>query len=83
MARNTRATSTDTPARTPRYLSPKGLADWFDVPLRTVRRWQTEGYGPKPIRLNRLLRYPMSEVKKFETDPEAYQCKREMEIDLS
>lgn len=89
MARHTRATSTNTPTRStptrrvePKYLSPEELATWLAIPLRTIRRWRVNGYGPEPAKFGRLLRYPISEVRKFEQDPEGYQYEKEMEIDL-
>lgn len=40
-----------------RLLTPKELAGWAQVPLRTVRQWSTRGGGPPRIRIGRHVRY--------------------------
>ena len=79
-ARNKRATRANTPGR--KYVSPEGLAEMLDIPLRTIRRWRVDDYGPRPIKVGRLLRYSLAEVDAFLADPEGYQHKRDMEIHL-
>ncbi len=54
-------------------LSPQGLADWVDVPLHTVYRWNTDGTGPRRIHAGRHVRYRTSDVEKWlerQSDPQ-------------
>ena len=33
------------------------VADFFDVPVRTLYEWRTKGYGPEGIKVGRHVRY--------------------------
>lgn len=39
------------------------LADYLQVPARTVYAWNTKGVGPKRIRVGREVRYRASDVE--------------------
>lgn len=67
---------------TRRYLSAEELATWLSIPLRTIRRWRVVGYGPRPKKFGRSLRYPIGDVREFEENAEEYQRKRDREVDI-
>lgn len=48
-----------------RFLSPKGLAEYFDVPLRTVYSWKYRGEGPPTFKVGRHIRYRLTEVEQW------------------
>lgn len=39
------------------------LAELLDMPLGTVRRWPSEGTGPKSIRIGRRVRWRPEDVR--------------------
>lgn len=43
-------------------LSPQDLADYLDVPVATVYRWNTHGKGPTVVKVGRHVRYRRSDV---------------------
>jgi excisionase family DNA binding protein len=45
-----------------RFLSPKGLAEYFDIPVRTIYGWKYRGEGPPTFKVGRHIRYRVSEV---------------------
>jgi hypothetical protein len=67
---------------TPRYLSPQELATWLAQKQRTIRHWRETEYGPKPSKFGRSVRYAVKEVEAFCADPEGYQYRRSMEVDI-
>lgn len=48
---------------TDRLLSPKQLADYLGVPVRTVYAWNTRGGGPTVIAVGRHRRYRLADVE--------------------
>ena len=44
------------------FLRPPGLAEYLDVPLRTVYAWQSKGGGPRFHKVGRHVRYRLSDV---------------------
>lgn len=50
------------------YLSPEQIAERFGVPLSTVYNWRTKGYGPRGIRIGRHIRYPSTELERWERE---------------
>lgn len=44
------------------WLSNEEFAKEFGVPLLTVRKWRSEGTGPRGIRFGRHVRYSRQEV---------------------
>lgn len=43
-------------------LSPTDLADYLQVPLKTVYRWRSEAAGPRGIRVGKHVRYRREDV---------------------
>ncbi len=50
----------------PQHLSPEDLARREQVPLATVYRWNSEGTGPRRLRLGKHVRYRLSDVEAWE-----------------
>jgi excisionase family DNA binding protein len=48
-----------------KFLSPKGLAEYFDVPVRTIYAWRYRGEGPPIFKVGRHIRYKVSEVDQW------------------
>ena len=46
-------------------LTAKQLARYMNVSLRHVRRLDSAGKLPKPVRLGHSVRWPISEIEKF------------------
>jgi excisionase family DNA binding protein len=46
-----------------KLLSAQGLADYVDVPLETVYRWNYVGSGPPAIKVGRHLRFRERDVE--------------------
>ncbi len=53
------------------FVSPEGLANYLDVPVRTVYSWRHKGEGPKGSRVGRHVRYRLSDVDSW-LDQQAY-----------
>jgi predicted DNA-binding transcriptional regulator AlpA len=47
------------------WLSPQQLADWLDIPLKSIYRWNEHGTGPAPTRLGRHIRYSRQAILNF------------------
>ena len=43
--------------------SVQDVAEFLDVPVRTVYQWRSSGYGPKGRKVGRWLRYDPEEVR--------------------
>jgi excisionase family DNA binding protein len=52
-------------------LSVQELADEMKIPVATLYNWNHRGYGPRPIKLGKHLRYRRSEVERFYKAQEA------------
>jgi predicted site-specific integrase-resolvase len=50
----------------PEYLTTEEVARRYRTSTKNARRWQTEGYGPKAIKIGRRWLYPTEEVDRFE-----------------
>ncbi|MFC8824944.1 helix-turn-helix transcriptional regulator [Streptomyces sp. NPDC057137] len=46
-----------------RLYSPTALAEYLDVPVKTVYRWNHTGTGPKAHRVGRHVRYRPADVE--------------------
>lgn len=44
------------------WLSPQGLADWLDVPVKSVYAWNSAGTGPRGVRAGKHVRYSRQSV---------------------
>ncbi|MBB4667427.1 excisionase family DNA binding protein [Microbacterium marinum] len=45
-----------------RLLTQTELAEYLQVPVRTIEDWRTRDYGPKFLRVGRRVRYRESDV---------------------
>ena len=52
-----------TQARLERLLSAQELADYLDVPLKTIYAWRYRGQGPRGFRVGRYVRFRLSDVQ--------------------
>jgi excisionase family DNA binding protein len=50
------------------YLTNHDLADRYKVPLATIYKWRSNGYGPPASRLGRHVRYRRSDVRRWEEE---------------
>ncbi|NMO93117.1 AlpA family transcriptional regulator [Actinomycetospora sp. TBRC 11914] len=41
------------------------LADFLDVPARTIYAWRSQGYGPKGKKVGRHVRFDPAEVESW------------------
>lgn len=41
------------------------VAEYFQVPVQTVYRWNSRRTGPEPIKIGRYVRYHWSEVDRW------------------
>lgn len=41
------------------------LAAFLQVPVNTVRKWRTSGYGPRGMQVGRYVRYQRSDVMRW------------------
>ena len=46
--------------------TPQAIADRYGVPLATVYRWRTTGYGPRGFRVGKFVRYRREDVLAWE-----------------
>jgi predicted DNA-binding transcriptional regulator AlpA len=58
-----------------RFLSVEALAEWLDVPPKTIHTWRYKGKGPPAFRVGRFLRFDPDDVRAWldrqRVDPEA------------
>ena len=45
-----------------KLLTTEELADYFDVPVKTIYQWRLAGKGPRAARVGRHLRYDEADV---------------------
>lgn len=50
---------------TARLLSAQELADYLDVPLKTIYAWRYRGQGPRGFRVGRHVRFRWSDVQQW------------------
>jgi hypothetical protein len=67
-----------------RYLTVRELAEYLAVPVETINYWRKRypPRGPRHTKFEGSIRYAVSEVEKYEADPEEYQRKRDMEVNI-
>lgn len=46
-------------------LDKKQLAEILKVSVKSIDLWLRYGFGPKPVRLGRLVRYRMKDIQDF------------------
>jgi hypothetical protein len=49
--------------RRAQYLTEKKMSDWIAVSKSALRKWRREGLGPPYVKLNRMIRYPLADLK--------------------
>ncbi|ALN64609.1 putative terminase small subunit [Lysobacter antibioticus] len=47
-------------------LSTEELADRWSVTTRTIKRWRSEGIGPRSFKVGQVVRYRLDDVEHFE-----------------
>ena len=47
------------------YLTDGELAEKLHVSVNTIKSWRHRGTGPRFVKMNRLVRYPLSAVEEF------------------
>lgn len=47
-------------------LSTEQLADRWSVTPRTIKRWRSEGIGPRSFKVGQVVRYELDDVERFE-----------------
>ena len=52
-------------ATEPKYLTQSGLAEFFQISVRTVQRRSQDPDFPRPIRIGRCYRWSRAEVEEF------------------
>jgi excisionase family DNA binding protein len=55
-------------ARLERLLSAQELADYLDVPLKTIYAWRYRGQGPRGFRVGRHVRFRLTDVQLWVSD---------------
>jgi predicted DNA-binding transcriptional regulator AlpA len=45
------------------YLTEQNISDRIAVSKSALRKWRREGLGPPYVKLNRMIRYPLAELK--------------------
>lgn len=54
--------------RTERLLSPQQLADYLEIPVKTLYTWRHRNTGPRGFRVGKHLRYRWSDVEAWLAD---------------
>ena len=49
-------------------MTEKHLAERWQVSLKTLQRWRSEGRGPRYLKLSKRVGYPVDAVIEFERD---------------
>lgn len=54
------------------FLTPQELAKWFRLAsVNVLYQWHHKGYGPKPVRIGRHLRYERGQCEEWLNELEA------------
>ncbi len=56
------------PRHDDRLLSPQDLADYLEVPVKTIYRWRHHNKGPRGFRAGKHLRFRWADVQSWITD---------------
>lgn len=67
-----------------RYLTPHELADYLNVKTETLAWWRKVDppRGPRWKKFGNGVRYPFTEVERYEADPQEYDRERALEVVL-
>ena len=52
----------------PAYLDTLGLAKRWGMSVRTIEGWRRRRMGPAFVRISRLIRYPLENVRSYEAE---------------
>ena len=53
------------------FLTPREVVEWFRLAsVNVLYQWHHKGYGPKPHRMGRHLRYSRAECERFLNEQE-------------
>ncbi len=55
------------------FFSPAELANYLDLPVNTIYRWNHAGGGPKRLKVGKHVRYRLSDVNRWleaQADPQ-------------
>lgn len=55
-----------TKAETQTILTTEGLAERYQVPLATIYTWNSQGTGPRRIKIGKHVRYRMADILEWE-----------------
>jgi excisionase family DNA binding protein len=47
----------------PKLMSPAELAEYLDVPVRTIYIWRDKGTGPRGLKVGKHIRYRITDVE--------------------
>lgn len=53
------------PRDLPLEVNQKAAAHLLQVSEATLRRWELAGFGPRPLRIGRLVRYRTADLERF------------------
>jgi predicted DNA-binding transcriptional regulator AlpA len=70
------------PERLPRYLTTGQLAEYLGVAAETVRHWRKNHQGPRGKKFSGSVRYPREEVWAYEEDPQGYDARQALKVDI-
>jgi excisionase family DNA binding protein len=57
----------------PELLTIDEAAAYLKVPVETLRKWRSQGHGPKAVKLGRHLRYRLDEIDRWIAEQEQQQ----------
>ena len=55
----------------PVHLTPRQVAERYQVDVRTLQRWRDAGDGPSWIKVRKTVRYPLADLIAWERDQKA------------
>ena len=50
------------------WLTPQEAAEYIKVTVGTLRQWRYIGYGPRPVKRRRIIRYNKAVIDRWLTD---------------
>lgn len=70
--------------RQQRYLTAPELAEYLHIQVETINWWRKlyPPRGPRHVKFGRRVRYLVTEVEQYEADPQEYDRKRALEVEL-
>ncbi|MBT2748378.1 helix-turn-helix domain-containing protein [Lysobacter sp. ISL-50] len=65
------------------HLSTEELAERWRVAARTVKRWRSEGIGPRSVKVARSVRYRLDDVERFERGTDTAMAPRASSVEAN